>query len=274
MDEAELLFTGILNCDRQGLYLNRKAILRKAQARVIGQALRRRMKGEPLQYILGKTEFMGMEFRVGPGVFIPRPETEILVEKVIDLVTSHKSEVTGLNILDIGTGSGNIAISLAKFLKNCTVVAMDISQEAILVAKNNAILNKVEREVDFINQDFFNLRPATCNLRPFSFNLIVSNPPYIPTGEIDGLQPEISYEPRLALDGGSDGLDFYRRIIRESGDYLEKGGFLIMEMGFNQYPRIEEIFRDLGKFDIIEAIRDYNHINRVVIAQYVSSAEG
>jgi release factor glutamine methyltransferase len=269
MDEAELLFTGILNCDRQGLYFNRKAILRKAQARVIGQALRRRMKGEPLQYILGKTEFMGMEFRVGPGVFIPRPETEVLVETAVRIVLQCSSApVPQLRILDLCTGSGCIAVSLAKMLPDLEVTATDVSPCALQTARENARSHNVT--INFIQSNLF----AACELRVTTYELIICNPPYVAAAEINNLQPEISYEPRLALDGGTDGLDFYRRIIRESGDYLEKGGFLIMEMGFNQYPRIEEIFRDSGKFDIIEAIRDYNHINRVVIAQYVSSAEG
>jgi release factor glutamine methyltransferase len=169
--------------------------------------------------------------------------------------------------MDIGTGSGNIAISLAKLLEKCRILAVDISKEAIDVARNNALLNNVSSKINFVNQDFSNLQPATCNLQPFSFDFIVSNPPYIPTQEIEALQPEVKYEPHMALDGGKDGLDFYRRIINKAPRYLRKDGFLIMEMGFNQKNAIKNIFQKTGYFEIIELIKDYNNIDRIIIAK-------
>jgi release factor glutamine methyltransferase len=226
----------------------------------IASVLKRRVRGEPIQYILGKTEFMGLEFKLTKDVLIPRPETEILVETVIKIASGSRPQASGCKIMDIGTGSGNIAISLAKILKNCKIVAIDISQEAINVARGNALLNGVVDKISFINQDFF-------SPQPFSFDFIVSNPPYIPTLEINTLQPEISYEPRIALDGGRDGLDFYRRIIAESPEYLKEGGYLIMEIGFGQKDRIKNIFQKSENFEIIEVVRDYSSIERVIVAK-------
>ncbi|MCX5702814.1 MAG: peptide chain release factor N(5)-glutamine methyltransferase [Candidatus Omnitrophica bacterium] len=267
MNEAELLFTEVLRCDRASLYQNPNATLGRNNSRLISSALKRRIKGEPIQYILGKTEFMGLEFKLDRGVLIPRPETEILVETVIKIVSGFRIQASGLNVLDVGTGSGCIAVSLAKFLKDIRVTATDISEKAITVAKENAALNKVEDKIDFIRQDLFGLQLAACSMRPNLFDFIVSNPPYVLTAEIERLQPEIKFEPRIALDGGSDGLDFYRRIIKEAPCYLVKGGCLIIEIGFNQKGLIENIFHNSAIFEIIEIVKDYNNIDRVIVAQ-------
>lgn len=263
MTEAELLFTDILNCDRLSLYLNKEIPLDKEKATFISSALERRIKGEPIQYILGKTEFMGLEFKVNRDVFIPRPETEILVETVIRYSSCVMRHASCINVLDIGTGSGCIAISLTKFLSNVRITATDISQEALKVAKDNAQVHNVINKILFIKSNLF----STYNLTPNTYDLIVNNPPYIPSAEIDNLQPEIKYESRIALDGGVDGLDFYRRIIRDSTRYLKKGGFLAVEMGFGQRYAIENIFQSVGNFEIIEVVKDYNNIERVIIAQ-------
>ncbi len=267
MNEAELLFSSILNCNRLFLYLNKKSLLDKDNAGFVSSVLRRRINGEPIQYILGKTEFMGFEFKVTPDVLIPRPETEILVETVLQFASRLKAQGSGLNILDIGTGSGNIAISLAKFLHNVKITAVDISQEAIEVAQNNAVLNSVGEKINFINKDFFAMCHVPCAMCQFSFDFIVSNPPYIPSEEIDKLQPEIKYEPRIALDGGLGGLDFYRRLIAGSIKYLKKGGLLILEMGFNQNEALKNIFQKFEDFEIIEVVKDYNNIERVIVAR-------
>ncbi len=259
MNETELLFTDILNCNRLSLYLNKDIFLDKAKSSLVSGVLKRRIRGEPIQYILGKTEFMGLEFKVTPDVFIPRPETEILVEAVIDIVHSPQSTVH--SILDIGTGSGCIAVSLAKYLPDAEITAIDISENAIEIAKQNALSNNVE--INFLQSDLF----SNCRLSTIDYGLIVSNPPYIASGEIKTLQPEIKYEPRTALDGGKDGLDFYGRIIDKAPAYLKKGGFLIMEMGFNQKDAIRNIFQKSGYFQIIELIKDYNKIDRVIIAK-------
>lgn len=260
MNESELLFTELLDCDRLSLYFNRNVKLNKDKSSIISSTLKRRIFGEPLQYILGIAEFMGLEFKVTPDVFIPRPETEILVETVMKIVQSAEYRVQR-KILEVGTGSGCIAVSLAKFLPNAEIDATDISKKALEIAKINAKLNRVK--VDFIQSDLFD----TDNLQPNTYDLIVSNPPYIPALEIKNLQPEVKCEPRIALDGGKDGLDFYRKIIAGARDYLREDGFLIMEMGFNQKEKIENIFQKAKNFQIIEIIKDYNNIDRVIVVQ-------
>jgi release factor glutamine methyltransferase len=261
MTEAELLFTELFNCDRLSLYLNRRSGVTKDKSDLISSVLKRRVSGEPIQYILGKTEFMGLKFKVAPCVFIPRPETEVLVETAIKMVHGSRSKVQ--SILDLGTGSGCIAISLAKFMRNVRVIATDISNEALEIAKQNALLNNAE--VNFLQSNLF----ANCELRTMNYELIVSNPPYIAATEIDSLQPELQYEPRVALDGGKDGLEFYRKIISLSPYYLKRDGLLIMEMGFCQKGAIKNIFQNSKKFEIIEIVKDYNNIERVVVARKV-----
>ena len=232
MTEAELLFTEVLNCKRLSLYLNKDNLLSDDKAALISDTLRRRISGEPIQYILAKTEFMGLEFKVAPDVFIPRPETEILVETSLKYAKGLK------NILDLGTGSGCIAISLAKNLAQAQIFASDISNKALSVAKENARLNKVD--ISFFQSDLL----ETIDYRLSTIDLIISNPPYVASEDIDKLQPEISYEPLIALDGGSDGLGFYRRVIKEAPNYLKAGGLLIMEMGFKQNSAINNIFEN------------------------------
>ena len=259
MNEAELLFTEILDCSKFSLYLNRGLRLDRDKSQTISKALKRRILGEPIQYILGKTEFMDWEFKVTPDVFIPRPETEILVETAIDIVQSSEFRVQ--SILDIGTGSGCIAISLAKFLPHADITAIDISEEAISIAQKNAILNNVK--INLLLSDLF----SNYELRTMDYELIISNPPYIPTSEIKTLQPEIGYEPHIALDGGKDGLDFYRKIIVDSSCYLKEDGFLIMEIGYKQRLAIEDIFQKSQNYRIIDVIKDYNNIERVIVAK-------
>lgn len=256
-----MLFTDILNCSRQSLYLDKDMLLDKTKSSLACGVLRRRMRGEPIQYILGKTEFMGLELKVNQDVFIPRPETEILAEKVITL--ARNLDPGAMSILDIGTGSGCIAVSLARFIKNAIITAIDISSEALKTAEENARLNSVADKIKFIQSDLF----ASHELRFTAYDIIISNPPYIPSGEIKELQPEIQYEPPMALNGGKDGLDFYRRIVDKAHYYLKDGGFLAMEMGFNQKDAIKNILQRSGYFEIIDSIKDYNNIDRVIIAQ-------
>ncbi|RKY32963.1 MAG: peptide chain release factor N(5)-glutamine methyltransferase [Candidatus Omnitrophota bacterium] len=276
MNEAELLFTRLLNCDRQYLYLNRDLVLGEETSCAASSALRERIKARPIQYILGKADFMGLEFRVNPDVLIPRPETEILVETAIKKSTEYGVQSTEVNILDIGTGSGCIAVSLAKFLDKVKITATDISAKALKVARENAVLNDVSEKIDFIKSDIFPpylLHSACPPAGRAAYEIIVSNPPYVVSSDIDKLQPEIQYEPRIALEAGKDGLGFYRRIISESHNYLKKEGLLILEMGFRQAKAIKEILHKRGKFEVLEIIKDYSDIDRVVVARLISENE-
>jgi len=270
MNEAELLFTEILNCNRLSLYLNKEHRLDRDKTSLVSEVLQRRINGEPIQYILGKTEFMSLEFHLNQDVFIPRPETEILVETALRLVSSVKCQVSSVNILEIGTGSGCIAISLARLLNNIKITATDISQKALEVAEGNARINNVGNRISFVQSDLFTIhdsRPPAGEAGFTRYDLIISNPPYIPSDEIKGLQREIQYEPTIALDGGRDGLDLYRKIIAEAPNYLKEKGLLIMEMGFGQRGAIENIFRDSGSFQVLEVVGDYSNIDRVIVAK-------
>jgi release factor glutamine methyltransferase len=260
MNEAELLFSSMLNCDRLSLCLNKGLVLDKEKAEFISSVLKRRIKGEPIQYILGKTEFMGLEFKVGPCVLIPRPETEILVETAIRQLSVFRHQFQTLKILDVGTGSGCIAITLAKLFPNAKIDALDLSEGALAVAKDNAQLHNLD--VNFIHSDLFSSNYLIAN----TYDLIISNPPYIVSSQIDKLQPEIKYEPRIALDGGEDGLNFYRRLIAGSLSYLKRGGLLIMETGFNQKASLKNIFQKFADFEIIETVKDHNNTDRVIVA--------
>lgn len=263
MNEAEYLFTGILGYTKTDLLLNRHLKLPADKTILISDALKRRIEGEPVQYILGKAEFMGLEFRVTPDVLIPRQETEILLEKTIDVVTwLHGRKVTGLEILDVGTGSGNIAVSLAKFISGVKITAFDISQQALEIAAYNSHMNNVEQKIELTQSDLF----ESCR-EGVKYDIIVSNPPYVASEEIDLLQREIAHEPRMALDGGPDGLDFYRRIIAQAKKYIKDAGYLILEIGYGQAAAIKDIFDSAGKFEIIETVRDYSDIERVLVAQ-------
>lgn len=266
MNEAELLFTGLLDCDRISLYLNKGYSLDKDKLRLVSSALKRRVKGEPIQYILGKTEFMGLEFKVTPDVLIPRPETEILVETVIKY--ANRLSPSACNILELGTGSGCIAVSLAKYLPEFQITATDVSQKALAIARYNAKLNKLVRKIKFLKGDLFKAFPPS--LYGGRYAICVSNPPYIASSEIKRLQPEVQFEPEVALNGGSDGLYFYKNIIKSSPKYLPGRGFLIFEIGFNQKDAVKKYIQNSGFFEIIEIIKDYNNLDRVVVARMLN----
>lgn len=262
MNERELILTNLLDCPRHELCFKNKP-LDKEETRRLSEILRRRSSGLPLQYILGSSEFMGIKFKVDKRVLIPRPETEILVETAIKKGLRVKGQGLSVKILDIGTGSGCIAISLAKFLPDAQITAVDISQKALEVARENAKLNSVADQIKFMQSDLFD----NYNLRPNTYDLIVSNPPYICSGEIKKLPKEVRYEPVIALDGGSDGIDFYRKIIKDAPCYLKENGYLIMEMGYNQKEAIEDIAKQSRNFMVNEIIKDYNSIERVIVMQ-------
>lgn len=264
MTEKEILLTSILNCPRSSLYSGDFSLDIKARKK-LSRCLSLRSEGFPLQYILGEVEFFGLSFKVDKRVFIPRPETEILVETAIEKVKTKKPKV---KIIDIGTGSGCIAAALAKNMANARIIAIDISHEALEIARQNAGLNGVKERIYFIQSDLLSAIHA-CAALP-AFDLIISNPPYIPTNALKGLQREIHREPQIALDGGDDGLDFYLRIIEDAPKFLNRDGLLMMEMGYKQCHKIKNIFEKAGNFRIVDIVKDYNNIDRVIIGQRIA----
>jgi release factor glutamine methyltransferase len=258
VNEAELVYSHVLECDRLSLYLNKDACLDKDQSARVSRIFKRRLMGQPLQYILGSTEFMGLEFKVDKRALIPRPETEVLVSCALERLKLC-GQVAHPEILDLGTGSGCIAVSIAKLLPQAKIWATDISVKALQLAEENADLHKVK--ISFFCSDLFKVFQG----KRKEFDLIISNPPYICEKELSSLAREISFEPILALGAGVDGLDFYRRIISQAPGFLKTGGFLILEMGFGQQSAIESMLKKTKNFEIIEIIKDYNNIERVLI---------
>ena len=266
MTEAELVLTHVLNCDRLSLYLNKDVCLDIDKSAQVSAILRRRITGEPLQYILGSVEFMGYRFKVDKRALIPRAETEILISSVLEKIKSTAKSAR-LKILDLGTGSGCIAVCLAKLLPQARVWATDVSSAALQLAKENADLHKVK--VKFLSGDLF----SALEKDQEKFDLIISNPPYIAQDEFYALAKEISFEPVLALKAGIEGLDFYRRIINQAAGYLNTDGLLAFEIGANQANRICAMLEEQN-FNLFGIIKDYNNTKRVVMAKQRIFADG
>ena len=206
--------------DRIYIHLNLNKELTTEQYDEFIKYINDRINGRPVAYIVGNREFMGLDFFVKEGVLIPRPDTETLVEEIIELCKNKSEQI---NILDIGTGSGSITVSLAKYIENSKVMSFDISDIPLEVGKINAINNEVDNKIEFVKSDVFSAIKDTEK----QFDVIVSNPPYIPKKDIETLHTQVKdYEPYNALEGGEDGLDFYRQITKESIDYLKQGGIL------------------------------------------------
>ncbi|PKM70589.1 MAG: peptide chain release factor N(5)-glutamine methyltransferase, partial [Firmicutes bacterium HGW-Firmicutes-18] len=199
------------------------------------------------------------KFFVNKNVLIPRQETENLVEEVLKLLATHHLPLT---ILDIGTGSGNIAVSLAKHISSAKIIATDISKEALCVAKKNAKLNNVSDRITFLQSDLF----SNYKLQTMNYELIISNPPYIKSSEIKKLQKEIQHEPKIALDGGKDGLNFYKKIVPMSRKLLKKNGFLMFEIGYHHSKKIKKMM-GADKFRNIKVVNDYSALERVIYGQ-------
>lgn len=254
MTENEILLTSVLNCKRSDLYIEQPPLSAR-QLEELAEKESMRSRGMPLQYILGETEFFGLNFKVDRSVFIPRPETEILVTQVLEYFSGHRAD--NIEILDIATGSGCIAVSLAKNLPGAKVTAVDISECALALARVNAMENGVEQSIEFIRCDLFPQQPNV-------YDLIIANPPYIASGDISSFPKELMYEPRIAFDAGGDGLGFYRRIIDSAINFLKQGALIMLEIGFNQSGAIKDIC-EAKNFHIINIVKDYNDIERVVV---------
>ena len=251
---AELLLAHTLSCKRLDLYLSYDRPLNEDEVNIYREFIRRRSKYEPLQYIIGKVEFFGLEFIVNPSVLIPRHETEILVETIIN---SFKKE-DNLKILDIGVGSGNISVSVAKHLHNSKITATDISEQALATAKNNAEMNSVSEKINFINH---NILKDDLNEE---FDIIVSNPPYISEKEFPELKDELKvYEPKSALTDFSDGLNYFKVISSKAKGLLKNNGKIFFEVGQGQSEDVEKILRE-NNFKEILIVKDYLKIDRVI----------
>ena len=253
--KCRILLSNILNVSKEYLIIHDNEILDNKKEMKYKEYLVRLAGNEPIQYIIKKQEFMKMNFYVDENVLIPQPDTEILVEEVIDKFKNYKEK---LKILDLCTGSGCIAVSIAKYIKNAEVFASDISDKALEIAKLNAKENHVK--INFIESDLFE------NILENDFDIIVSNPPYIETKIVETLEEEVKKEPILALDGGKDGLDFYRKIVLQANQYLKENGILALEIGYNQK---EEVIKLLEKqnYKEIYCKKDLAGNDRVIISR-------
>ena len=258
--DAEALMCHALGMGKAELYRDLDAELKPEHERRFRELLRRRTRREPIAYITGQKEFWSMDYRVTPDVLIPRPETELLVE-----VALKRSKLCGgaapVKILDLGTGSGAIAIALAKELPAARIAAVDVSTAALEVARRNSARHGVAGRIRFLHGNLF--EPIAAKRQ--TFDLIVSNPPYIRSGELSDLSPEVRrWEPIAALDGGIDGLDYYRRIIAEAHRYLEARGHIILEISADMGNAVTDLFACAGCYALAFTYQDYAGRDRVI----------
>lgn len=255
--KARLLMQHILNKPRQYLLVHDTDMLTLRQEVDYFKAIKKLKQGVPLQHITNMQEFMKLNFYVSQDVLIPRPDTEILVEEVINIA----KKVRAKKILDLCTGSGAIAVSLAKYIEDSQITATDISEKALRVAKLNAKNNDVEDKITFLKSDLFKEIPKE------KYDIIVSNPPYIRKEEIERLDREVKKEPHIALDGGEDGLDFYREIIHNSEEYLKFNGYLCLEIGYDQKIDVIEFIENEEKYKDTYSKKDLYGNDRIVITK-------
>lgn len=270
--DAKELYCYMRGMDRTALMLRWQEVMQDNQCEAYFNLIERRASRVPLQHITGRQEFMGLPFEVNEKVLIPRQDTETMVEDALELMekgTLRGQEYTdglkrGGDILDLCCGSGAIGISIAKLAKGAHVTCSDLSKDALEVADRNARLNDC-KSVKFTESDMF---AAFCGrLGKKKFNLIISNPPYIPPSVIEGLEPEVrDHEPMMALDGGADGLDFYRIIAQHAPEHLKKGGVLMLEIGFDQKDAVKGLLQETGRFEKIIGLTDLTGKDRIVCA--------
>ncbi len=271
-DEArltvELLLGETLGVKRFDLYVKHDQPLKKSELDKFKVLLKRRLSHEPVQYILGKTNFYSIEIKVDKRALIPRPETEILAEAVIEHCRTFLSQKDVVRVLDVGTGSGCLAIAVAKFVKNSSVVAIDKSAAAIELAKENARGTGTEEKITFVQSDFLKLES---NVFETGFDVIISNPPYIPESELASLAQDIrDFEPVDALSDGRDGMIFFRRISEAAPRLLRDGGWVFVETADGQAKEVARIFSENGGTDLLVK-RDLSNIERVVRSRFFSS---
>lgn len=252
---ARVLLQFVLTLDRTDLLMRQEQEVEEAKKQEYEKAIQKVIEGTPMQYITHKQEFYGLPFYVDESVLIPQPDTEILVEEVLSIAQESKE-----NILDIGTGSGAIGIALASNITKVDITMSDISKKALEIARKNAMNNKVMEKVKLVRSNLFENIKGT-------FSVIVSNPPYIETEVIKKLPKQVQNEPLLALDGGEDGLLFYRKLIKEAPRYLKQNGYLCMEIGYNQKEAVLNLIEESQNYKHVYSKKDLSGNDRIVVAQ-------
>lgn len=253
--DAELLLAHVLHKQRIYLYTDFDLIVEPSELSLYREYIKKRVSGISTAAIIGEKEFMGLTFKVNEDVLIPRPDTETWLEKVIQY---HRNE-QGLTVADLGTGSGAILLSFLYYCREDTGVGVDISEKALALAEENGKNLKMDDRVTWRRGDYL-----TALEEGELFDGILTNPPYIPTGDIRGLAEEVRHEPMNALDGGADGLTFYRKLAEGAAEHLKDGGFLAAEFGIHQAADVVNLLKETGKFDSFEVITDYGGIERAV----------
>lgn len=256
--KISILLQYLLSMSKTEIMLHENMELDETQKEEIFKCVEEIIEGKPIQYITHHQEFMGLDFYVDENVLIPQPDTEILVEETIHMI-NRKNE--NIRILDLCTGSGAIAISIENYARDRNIIkiyASDISAEALEIARKNAILNNEETNIRFIKSNMFE------NIND-KFDIILSNPPYIETQTIANLSKEVQNEPHIALDGGADGLDFYRIIAKEAKKHLNRNGWILLEIGYNQKESVSNLLQE-EKYENITCIKDLNGNDRVIMA--------
>lgn len=255
--DAEVLLAHVLKTDRLRLYVDFHKPLQTEELTNYRELIKQRAQRIPVAYLTGNKEFMGLPFFVSPAVLIPRPDTEILVQAVLDRVRSRQAPI----IVDVGTGSGAIIVSLLKLLPSARGIAIDLSPEALAVAGENARRQEVAERLELRQGDLL------ASMERRNVDVIVANPPYIPAGDLARLEPEVHQEPMLALNGGADGLTCYRKLVGQSVEILTAGGLLAFEVGIGQSGAVAALMTKTNAYGDIEIIKDYGGIERVIVGR-------
>lgn len=258
--DVELLLSHVLKKQRIFLYTDFEQIVNPEELAQFKSYIQKRVKGISTAAIIGEKDFMGLTFHVNENVLIPRPDTETWLEKVIQY---HRGD-PDIEVADLGTGSGAILLSFLYYCKEAKGVGVDISPKALEVAKENGEQLKLSDRATWLDGDYIDALPAET-----LYDGILTNPPYIPSADISGLAQEVRSEPLLALDGGDDGLIFYRRLAEKAADHLKPGGFLAMEFGIHQWEPILDLFKATGQFEDFEVIKDYGGIERAIYCKKI-----